>query len=404
MIFKLSFRNIFRNKRRTLLTMGMMTFGFVLFSFFIGIGDGHYKRVIEQFIRERTGHLQIHSKGYLETPKFFNSINNYQKLIDSLLNKEEILFATPRIRSGGLAFFEKQSMGVQIIGVDPEKEAEVTTLKRRVKEGIYFKSEHGAIIGQGVVDTLKVKLDDELIIISQGADGSIANEIFKIEGIITSKEKGPDDQKVYLSISKAQEFFAMEGRIHELALVLNSGSNLYSKATNLESLLSNDFKKIQISPWQVVEKDFYKAMLADKKGDMVAQIIIMIIIALGVLNTVLMNTLERSREFGVLKALGTTPTYLTKLILTETIIMALISIVIGSIIGTSINTYFSISGITLPSPVEYGGMRFETMRSMITFRTFYQPGLLIFVSSTLVSLYPGIKAARTNPVDAIRSV
>ncbi|HEB02390.1 MAG TPA: FtsX-like permease family protein, partial [Nitrospirae bacterium] len=172
-------------------------------------------------------------------------------------------------------------------------------------------------------------------------------------------------------------------------------------AAQLQGLLGEEF---EADPWQVVESEFYTAMQADIKGNYVTIIVFTIIIALGVLNTVLMVILERTREFGVMKALGTRPGDIMKLIVIETCILALMSLVVGNTGGLLANWALSIQGIRYPTPLEYGGMLFEKLLSKITLKTIWFPSLVIMVSALVVSLPPAIRAARISPTRAMRDI
>jgi ABC-type lipoprotein release transport system permease subunit len=161
---------------------------------------------------------------------------------------------------------------------------------------------------------------------------------------------------------------------------------------------------LEIDPWQVVESQFYRAMQADIKGNRYTIIVFTIIIAFGVLNTVLMIILERTREFGVLKALGTRPFQIFAIIVMESVFLSMISIVIGTALGMFGNWMLSIYGITYPTPIEYGGFVFDKLTARITVRSLVMPALIISATALLVSIPPAIRAARIIPVKAMSAM
>lgn len=383
----------------------MMAFGFVLFSLSVCFSDGVYLRFIEQFIRERTGHIQIHSKGYLENPKLFKRIKNYNVLMEGLKSNKNILHMAPRVHSGGLAFYKNKSMGVEIVGVDFDLESKATTFKKRFKASNvgFSKNENRAIIGKSVAKILKIGFSDPLVLISSAADGSIANDIFKVVGIMESKERSIDDHRIYLPLKQAQEYYALENSIHELALILSGNQNPKKITIELQKEIGPQFK-VEVNPWQVVEKDFYKAMQADKKGDYVGQFIFILVMGVGVLNTLLMSIIERTQEFGILKALGTRSGHIAKIIFAETFILSVISIGLGSILSTAVNFYFSTHGIELETPIAWGGATFSKMLGMMNARTYWQPSLIIFVTGIMVTLIPAWRAKKVSPADAMRTI
>lgn len=392
-VFKLAWRNIRRNQRRTLLTVSMMTFGFVLFSFFIALGDGAYSNIINQFINARTGEIQIHKLDYLENPKLYKTIPKYNKKIQELESMEGVKGVAPRIHGGALSFHKNKTVGTVVWGVDFDKERALTTLKNRISLGSLPTDFGQVVIGKKIAKVLKLNLDDELILISSGADGSIANDKYIVKGIISPKEAGQDDFMVYMNLESAQDFFSMWGQVHSL---------MVRTTESIEDFKTKEIgNKLTISSWKEVEADFYKAMLADKKGDAIGKLIIMLVVAIGVLNAVLMSILERQKEFGVLKAIGTKPFQLFQLITLETLFIAIISIGFGSIIAFFVNTYFSIHGIEFSEPIEYGGMVFDKIQAIVDLHVFIFPSCVILLTAVLVSLYPAYKAAKTIPVEAM---
>ncbi|MBT4792313.1 MAG: ABC transporter permease [Halobacteriovoraceae bacterium] len=396
MLLKLAWRNIFRNRTRTRLTVGMMVFGYVLFSFFLALGDGVYDSIIEQFIDANTGEAQVHYKDYLSEPRVYKSIPNYNQIISILILNKNIQSASPRIKGNALGFYQKKTFGVSIVGVDFEKELATTTLGNRVTEGVIPTLKNEIIIGGKVAKILKLSVGDTLVLISSGADGSIANDKFIVTAVINPAEGGADDHKVYMTLSMAQDFYSLGGRVHEIMLRTKGKSSLAKASIRLPPHLT-------LSSWQQVESDFYRAMQADKKGDAIGRFIIIFLVALGVLNTVLMSILDRTREFGVLKAIGTRPTFLAKLIIVETLLLGLLGTLIGFVISLALNIYFSKNGIVLETAIEYGGFRFEEMKATTKLMVFLSPAFVIIVTSFFVSLIPAFRASKIVPVEAMRS-
>jgi putative ABC transport system permease protein len=159
---------------------------------------------------------------------------------------------------------------------------------------------------------------------------------------------------------------------------------------------------VSVEPWQVFAKAFYEAMKADKAGMWVMLVVIVIIVAVGVLNTVLMSVLERRREYGLLKALGTKPRRIVRLVLLEVVFLSILASLAGAILGLGANAYLSHHGIKFGSGLTYGGMVFDTMVSEINVRSFTIPAMTVIVCAIVVSLVPAVKAARTEPARTMR--
>ncbi len=403
-IYKIAFRNIFRQKRRSTLTALTMLGGFVLAAVAIGWADGAYNHIINMFTRNRLGHIQIHAKGYLDKPSLYNNIDHVEKLGKRIMQVEGVEAWSPRLYSAGLASVGEKSTAVRIIGVDPERENTATHFDRKVVEGtsLSLNPAGEVLLGKGLARTLHAKTGDEVIIVSQAADGSLANDLYRMTGIIESGDDAQDSMAFYLHLADAQELLVMEERVHEMIIIVDS--------LNKVRVLSREITKaiqrpdLVVAPWQEFAKSFYTAMKADKMGNWIMIFIIILIVAIGVLNTVLMSVLERQREYGLLKAMGTRPRQILCLVLYEVNIIAIFSIVTGSGLAYLANNWLSRHGISLSEPFSYGGMTFKTMYAEVNLKSFLIPTLAVLATAVLVSLLPALKAARTDPAKTMRNM
>ncbi len=402
MLFKLAFRNTLRQKRRTIFTMLTMFGGFTLASISIGWSDGSYSRIINMFTRNRLGHIQIHAQEYLDKPSLYKAIDDYEAIGQKVQSVPGVLTWTPRFLAAGLASLENKTSAVQIIGIDPVRENEATYFNKKIIKGRPFSPQpaHEAILGKGLAEVLHAQVGDEIIIVSQGADGSIANDLFRVVGIAASGNQMADRTAFYLHLSEAQQLFVLEGKIHEIAIIVNKLSHVEKITRKIKTILDNN--ALDVQPWQEFAKSFYQAMKADVEGMWVMLLVILLIVAVGVLNTVLMAILERTREYGVLKALGTRPQHIFWQIVLEINIIALASIVLGAGLSLIINHILSIHGIHLPTSFTYGGIEFKSLYSAITPRSLYIPAITVILSATVVSFFPALRAARISPAKAMR--
>jgi len=401
MIFKLALRNVLRQKRRSILTILTMVGGLMLNAVSIGWTDGSYNSIIDSFTRNLTGHLQIHARGFLDRPSLYKTIDGYRAVgagIDSVPGVESW---APRVYAAGLASVGDRSTACEIIGIDPARDDRTTNFGAKVKRGLTLSpvASRQAVLGKGLAELLKADIDSQVVIVSQAADGSIANDGYRVVGIASSGDEAGDRMAFYLHIADAQILLALEGRVHEL-VVNTAGLARVAPAT---SALRRRFtaQGLDVQPWQVVARAFYQSMEADKRGNNVMFIIVMLIVAVGVLNTVLMSVLERTREFGVLKALGTRPWWIFKLVMAEVMTMAAISVVIGTAVGLAANYVLSIYGIRI-TPMDVGGMLFDTMRSEISVKTVVLPAGLVLLASLLVAIFPARRASLIEPARAMR--
>jgi ABC-type lipoprotein release transport system permease subunit len=239
---------------------------------------------------------------------------------------------------------------------------------------------------------------DELVLISSGADGSIANDIFVVSAIIGNKTSF-DRMAVYLPLNAAQEFLSLGNDVHEYVLLVNNKDDNEAIASGLSAQLT----EVTVSPWQEVEATFYRTMQADKQGNYFTMGLITFIVFIGVLNTVLMSVLERTREFGVLKAIGSRPMQLVRLITLETFILAFISVILGFLLILPIIYWSAEVGMVLPEPIDMSGIKFQHLKGEMSARIFWIPMAFILATAVLISIPPGLRAARILPKEAMGS-
>jgi ABC-type lipoprotein release transport system permease subunit len=387
-----------------------MVLGFVLLSISMAFAEGGYGNIIKAFTKARTGHVQVHKKGYLEKPGLYKNFVWNEKYSKALKSEKGVESYAPRVFSGGLGFVDKKTTAVQIKGVDPKLEALTTSLDKKIDKGSYFSGKKGeypnyeAVISKSLSEILKAELNDDLIIVSQGADGSIANDKFKIVGILSKDIDSLERNTVFMPLDAAQEYLVLEGKLHEIAVITDDYRKSYKYSVNIaETLKSQGGKKLSIEPWEVVEEQFYKSMVADKQGNIITIFIIILIVGVGVLNTVMMSILERMREYGVMKAMGTSPGFIFNSIVAESFFLSLISTVLG--IGLSILAIWpmKIYGITYPEPISVGGIFIETINAEYVQEAFTVPIIVIIVTSVLASMIPALKAAKAKPVESMKN-
>lgn len=412
LLLKLAIRNILRQKRRSFLTGLSMALGFLMAAMSMGLVEGSYGSIIDTFTRDRTGHIQIHSEDYLERPSLYKRIRNVDEVLKTVRAVPGIQAAAPRVFAPSLAFAsDKTSMG-SVIGIDPVAEANATSIAQKKREGPFLSADPGGnrspdgydlvMIGKSVARNLRLEIGDELVLIGQGIDGSIANDIYIVSAIIGTKD-GSERMNIYMTLDAARRYLYMGPSAHEIALITESPDDAVRVAARLNAVLGDDTRnnrKLVASPWQEVEVTFYNAMKADKESNLVTSGVIMAMVAIGVLNAVLMSVLERTREYGLLRAVGTRPRQVFSMIVVETMMLGVLSCLVGFAVSIPILNLLVDPGIPIP-PVEMGGMYMDAMVAEISPTVFAFPLALVLVTSFLVSLWPAARSARLTPVAAL---
>lgn len=403
---KIALRHLLRHKRRSLLTGLSMLVGFVLACFFIGWADGTYNHIIDTFARNRSGHIQIHREGYRDKKSLYKTIDAPEEVGRELERIDRIVSWAPRLLAAGLVSVSEKSAGAEVFGVDPEAEDRTMNLSGQVVEGAYFSgpdSKEGlseALLGKDLAGILEGGVGDEVVIVSQGADGSIANDLYRIIGLVDTGDPGRNRSAFYLPLTVAQDLFVLPGSVHEIAITVENLNAVEPLTEELSRRLAG--RGLDVAPWQVFARDFYRAMQADKNAMYISLVVVIIVVAITVLNTILMSVLERQKEYGVLRAVGTRPGQIVGMVLAETALLTLISMLLGALFGYLINLYFSTYGIVLANPISWGSVQIDVMKGEINARSFYLPAITVAVTSMTVCLFPAIHAARTEPAKTMR--
>ena len=376
----------------------------MLFVFSMSLLEGSWSNVVDIFTLDHTGHIQVHKDDYAKRPKIHKTIENPAVVETTLKNHEDVTGWAPRVYSSALAYGGNKTSIAQIFGIDPELEPTVTRILQKVSAGQYFSAQpnadgyYPAMIGRGLANSLRLDVGDEIVLISSGADGSIANDIFIITAIIGNTTSF-DRLGVFLPLTVAQEFLSIGGEVHEFALLARNKHDNEQLAVELQSLMPS----LKVSPWQQIEATFYRTMQSDKQGNYFTMALIVFIVFIGVLNTVLMSVLERTKEFGVLKSIGCRPSELVKLIFIETVMLASISISVGLALILPVIVWFTEVGIKLDISVDMGGVVFDTMKGDLSAYVVFMPMGFMLLTAALISLPPGLRAARILPRVALGS-
>ena len=402
MILKIAFRNMLRQKRRTALTSLTMLGGFVLAAVSIGWSDGTYSFIINMFTSDRLGQIEVHRAGYMDEPTIYDTIKDYQHVGQIIQSVEGVKSWAPRVYSAGLASLGDKTAGVRMIGMDPVLEEKATDFSRRVVEGTFLSGKpNETLLGRGLARILGARVGDGIVLLTQAADGSMANDIFNVAGIVDTGDETGDRLGLYLNLTDAQQFLVVGEEVHEIVIMVDNLKRVDEITGSIRKRLDNP--DLEVLPWQEFARSFYEAMRADQQGMWIMLFVIILIVAVGVLNTVLMSVLERIREYGLLKAIGTRPAQIIHLVLMELLVIVSISVALGGVLSVGVNWLISIHGIPIPMEITYGGMAFDRMYSEINARSLYIPAVTIIISAILVGVFPAIKAARTEPAKAMRT-
>lgn len=405
-LFRLAWRNLWRHKRRTWLTIGAMVFSNVLLVFMISLQFGTYQMMIDNTLNAFSGHIQVQHQSYNDEPKMRYSVPEISVLTQQLsetLNSDGI---SARASAFALASSEQRSYGVQIIGVQPQTEPNVSTIPGLVKQGRYLNDPNAReiVIGKVLARNLKVQVSDEITLLGSGKDGSFAADIVTVVGIYDSGIIDLDRSMAEMPLDYFQELFAMQNSGH--AIVVNASDlfqvkqwqqQIQQQIKDQPDLVAHDWITLQPGLMQAIQADFSSAWFMYG--------ILIILVAFSVLNTQLMSVLERTREFGITMALGFRPGKLSRLILLETTMMASLGLIIGCAIGFLVMLYFDRYGFSYPG-MEEMAYKFnlpDKMYPNVSFLSVLFGPSIIFVFSILAAIYPAVRLHFLHLVQAMRA-
>ena len=404
---RMAWRNLWRHKRRTWLTVGAMIFSNLILVFAISLQFGSYQMMIDNTLQAYTGHLQIQHEGYNDEPKMRSSIKDIIPLADRVRQHLKSDYVAARCLAFAMTSSEERSYGLQLIGVEPEFEINVSSLPGLIKQGKYFGDSNAAeiVIGSVLARNLRVTIGDELTLLGSGHDGSFAAGIVIVAGIFESGTADIDRSMAQLPIGYFQDLFGMEGRGHNIVINGHDLSQVSMLQRDLQNLLG-DSSELVVLEWDVLQPGLKQAIQADLASAWFMYGVLIILVAFSVLNTQLMSVLERTREFGVMMALGVKPTRLGALVMTETAVMSGLGLVIGAFFGLMLTYYLSIVGFTYPGMEEMAAQFNlpDRMYPSLSLLSIMLGPSIIFIFSLLASIYPAVRLFFLQPVSAMRAV
>ncbi len=403
MLWQLALRNIWRNRRRTLLTLSAMVISSALLILCLGVFSGMLKDMLASATEQYFGHLVLSAKGYQDDRDMFANFSADADL--TALQQPQVQGLSPRLRSFGLLSHQNHSSPVELLGVLPEQEQQVTSLQEHLIAGRYLTPDEqlGAVIGAGVAKRLAVTSGDQLVFVTQAADGSIGNDLLQVRGIFETGDQGHDNSLVLVPLPWLQQLLVLPDKLHEISVRIEQPRQAASLAARLQAQLPED---LELLDWGKMLPEMQEVVASYDVSRMIIVTILYIATGLGILNTFFMSVMERTREFGVLMAIGMRPGQIRLMVLLETLTMGLIALVVGVSLGVLLSLYMATVGIDLShslTPITYaGGTILPRLHAVLETANILLPALVLLLVCLLAGFLPANRAARMQPVVAIR--
>lgn len=404
MLISISWRNIWRNKVRSLviifsIALGIFS-GVIAGAFFKGMADQRIQKVI----KTELSYVQIHNPGFEQTSDFANFISNAKEIEDKILKIPNVTGVSRRISIQSMAASAETASGVLISGIFPEDEKNVTNISSKLIDGKYFEgiSRNPVVIGIKLAEKLNVRVRSKIIITIQDMDNNITSGAFRIAGIYSTNNNMFDESNIFVRFSDIQKLTGFpENAAHEIAININDNENLAGILTSVKDITGN---KLDVKTWKELSPEMNYLTEAMDMYMYIFIIIILMALLFGIINTMLMVVMERTKEIGMLMAIGMNKGKVFSMIVLESVLLSLTGGIVGIIIGAVSSKY----GETHPIDLSMWAQGYEQLGYDAFVYTKLDPNMLInvtvlvIITGVIAAIYPAYKALKNDPADALR--
>lgn len=400
-LFKMAFRNLGRNRRRSILSSLAVSMGLALLVLMASIVEGEMRGALQNTIQLESSHLQIRAASYDEDKLSLDwkyLIADPQDVIATLKAIPQIVTATPRLFASGIVTLGEQSRGVQVVGIDPSSDAN-QPFRQGLVAGDFLAPDdrEGVMIGQPLADKLKMKVGDQINVLVNRSDGSVDQQLFTIRGVYSTHTVAYDENTIFMPLQKAQAFTGAENHASAILVYLQDREQADAVA-------------------QAINAPGYQVLTWRKMNELIVQfedfansyMVILYLIVLGITATVVTNTLvmavfERTREIGILAAIGMKGRGIMLQFMTEAGLLATGGVIGGLILGILVVAYFATFGFYVGNFGISGMLIEDTIHAHLTLQNVISLTIITYVITLVASLYPAIMAARMEPVEALHA-
>lgn len=405
LITGISWRNVWRNSRRSFLTFLTITAGCTLIIFMRSLQNGGYAQMIEDSIAPLTGHIQVHEKGFWENMTLEYAFKNDSSMLESIRKIDGVREAAPRISTGGLMIFRDSSAGGEILAIDPEPEKKITTLHKYILPGGRYLEKDDTfsiILGNVLAENLGVKTGGSVSLLSQGFDGSIAAESFTVRGIFRCPNISYNRTLAIIPLRQGDETFSMNGYISSYVIRANDTDSVDRIVPEIKKIAGKD---LEVMSWDELMPEILQFIAMDRASSHIFVLILYMIVAFGILNTIQMAVFERTRELGIMLSIGTSPGRILSMVVTESFFITIIGVAAGLASGAALSYYFTLHPMDFSeyqAEMEIYGMSTLVYYAKIKCADFITTGVIVLLLSLTFTFFPARRAAKLNPVKAIR--
>ncbi len=404
MLFIVSWRNVWRSKLRSLVIICAIALGLWGGIFILALTQGMVDQRMKSILETEISHLQIHDPNFSENKTINLIIPDGQNIVENIAQMPEVSIVTGRTVVMGMVSSAATGAGVQINGIFPEKEREVSKVSEKITQGKYFDGikKNPIVIGDKLAQKLKVKLRSKIVLTMQDSEGDITAGAFRVAGIFKTTSTRFDESSLFVRSTDLNRIVGMENQIHEIAMLLHDFEDVDGVASRLQA----QFPQLKIETWKDLapELEYMGTMMAQMS--LIVMIIIMIALLFGIVNTMLMAILERTRELGMLMSVGMNKSRVFLMIMLETVFLSIVGGIVGTVVTIATIAYFAKIGIDLSNFAT--GLESFGYEAIIypTIDPLFYPvvAVMVILTAIVAAIYPAYKALTLNPATAIRTI
>ncbi|MGC9354601.1 MAG: ABC transporter permease [Mariniphaga sp.] len=401
---KLAWRNLWRNRRRTLIAISSIIFSVLLASWMRSMQEGSYDSMIENVVKFYSGYLQVQDTAYWEERTLENSMEVSPELIQQIENLKDVTLVSHRLESYALAANHQHSKPAMVLGIEPEAEDRITAISKKIKAGNFLHAgDKSVILGKGLADFLNLTVGDTLVMIGQGFHGVSANGLFPITGIMEHPNQEFDKRLVLMDINTAREFYSAYGLSTSLVVMTGDHYQVDHLKNDIGNLLSPEKT---VLTWVEMQPEIEQLIRSDRASGMIMLGILYLVIAFGMFSVIMMMVKERRREFGVIHAVGMKKRKMAVVVVFETLFIGIIGCTVGLVVSYLFCLWFyhnpiPLTGEMATATVQYGMepyMFFSIQPSL-----FYNQMILVFFISLFIAIFPVYNIYRLKITSALRA-
>ena len=402
-LVKLAWRNIFRNKRRTLIASIAIGIGLTALIFIDAFMIGMAETMIRTATASFLGDAQIHREGFRDTQEVSLTIQALDKVTENLAKEDIVEHWTQRTLAFGMITSPASVSAINLVGVHPPTEKFLSLIDDAITEGVYFEGDNSRdiVIGAKLAEILEIGLGDRVVVtVAQTESGDLSQEMFRVSGIYRFVGEEMNSGMAFVRIEKAQEMLAIGNRVHEIALKFTSIA--YTQDSTLPFWDTYSQHGNEALSWTELMSQLTVVLEMTKYSKYIMGVILFGVVIFGIINTLFMSLYERMFEFGVLRAVGTRPFGMARIILFEAGALAIVSIGLGSVLGFLVTALLAHTGIDYTGIEMMGVTMQEFIYPVLEVQQFIIYPISVFVFTIIAGLYPARHVAKMAPVDAMR--